>query len=49
MCYRTAWRIKQKFLEANAAGNACRKSVGLVMADDVYLAGMHASKAGGGS
>jgi len=49
MFYRTAWRIEQKFLVATAAGNACRQSVGLVMADDVYFAGVHASKAGGGS
>jgi transposase-like protein len=49
VCYRTAWRIKHKLLEAMAERASRRQLIGLVMADDAYLGGVHAGKPGRGS
>jgi hypothetical protein len=49
VCYRTAWRIKHKLLEAMAERDSRRQLFGLVMADDAYLGRVHTSKPGRGS
>ena len=49
VCYRTAWRIKHKLLEAMAERECIRPLVGVVVADDAYLGGVHAGKPGRGS
>ena len=50
VCYRTAWRIKHKLLEAMAERESRRLLSGVVMADDAYLGGVHAGgKPGRGS
>ncbi|MEA3276808.1 MAG: IS1595 family transposase, partial [Pseudomonadota bacterium] len=49
VCYRTAWRIKHKLLEAMAESESRRLLKGVVMADDAYLGGVHAGKPGRGS
>jgi transposase-like protein len=49
VCYRTAWRIKHKLLEAMAERERARPLVGVVVADDAYLGGVHAGKRGRGS
>jgi hypothetical protein len=46
VCYRTAWRIKHKLLEAMAERDSRRQLIGLVMADDAFLGGVHAGKPG---
>jgi transposase-like protein len=47
--YRTAWRVKHKLLEARPKREDVRPPVGLVVADDAYLVGVHAGKRGRGS
>ena len=47
--YRTAWRVKHKLLEAMAEREDARPLVGVVVADDAYLGGVHAGKCGRGS
>ena len=49
VCYRTAWRVKHKLLEAMAECDSRRQLIGLVMADDAYLGGVHTGKPGRGS
>jgi transposase-like protein len=49
VCYRTAWRIKHKLLEAMAERESRRLLTGVVLADDAYLGGVHAGKPGRGS
>jgi hypothetical protein len=49
VCYRTAWRVKHKLLEAMAERESTRQLVGVVVADDAYLGGVHAGKPGRGS
>ena len=49
ICYRSAWRLKHKLLEAMAERDAPRKLTGTVLADDACVDGEHAGKAGRGS
>lgn len=49
VCYRTAWRVKHKLLEAMAERESRRLLTGVVVADDAYLGGAHAGKPGRGS
>ena len=50
VCYRTAWRMKHKIMEAMACREASRKLGGLVQIDDAYLGGeLKGGKAGRGS
>jgi transposase-like protein len=49
VCYRTAWRVKHKLLEAMAERESRPLFTGVVVADDVYLGGVHAGKPGRGS
>jgi hypothetical protein len=49
VCYRTAWRVKLKLLEAMAERESRRLLTGVVVADDAYLGGVHAGKPGRGS
>ncbi len=49
VCYRTAWRVKHKLLEAMAERESTRRLCGVVVADDAYLGGVHAGKPGRGS
>ena len=49
VCYRTAWRVKQKLGEAMAERESRRLLTGVAMADDAYLGGVHAGKPGRGS
>ncbi len=49
VCYRTAWRVKHKLLEAMAERESRRLLTGVVVADDAYLGGVHAGKPGRGS
>jgi len=49
ICYRSAWRLKHKLLEAMAQRESTRQLSGTVMADDAYLGGVHAGKPGRGS
>jgi len=47
--YRTAWRVKHKLMEAMVEAESDRQLRGVVVADDAYLGGVHAGKAGRGS
>ena len=50
VCYRTAWRMKHKLMEAMASREATRKLGGLVQIDDAYLGGeLQGGTAGRGS
>jgi hypothetical protein len=50
VCYRTAWRLKHKLLEAMAEREDTRPLVGVVVADDAYLGGVRSGgKRGRGS
>jgi len=49
VCYRTAWRIKHKLLEAMAERESRRVLSGVVFADDATLGGVKAGKPGRGS
>lgn len=50
VCYRTAWRVKQKLMQAMAARDVGRKLGGIVQIDDAYLGGEYSGgKAGRGS
>lgn len=49
VCYRTAWRLKHKLLEAMAQREATRLLEGVVLADDAVLGGVQAGKPGRGS
>jgi len=49
ICYRSAWRLKHKLMEAMAEHDATRKLTGTVLADDATLGGAHAGKRGRGS
>jgi len=50
VCYRTAWRMKHKLMEAMASREADRKLGGLVEIDDAYLGGrLRGGTAGRGS
>ena len=49
VCYRTAWRVKHKLLEAMAERESRRLLHGVVFADDAYLGGVQAGKPGWGS
>ena len=49
VCYRTAWRVKHKLLEAMARREDARLLEGVVVADDAVLGGVHAGKPGRGS
>lgn len=49
VCYRTAWRVKHKLLQAMAEREAGRKLSGVVMADDAYLGGAKSGQRGRGS
>ncbi len=49
VCYRTAWRVKHKLLEAMAERESRRLLTGVVLADDAYLGGVRAGKPGRGS
>jgi ribosomal protein L37AE/L43A len=49
ICYRSAWRMKHKLMEAMAEREAPRRLRGEVVADDAYLGGKHAGKPGRGS
>jgi transposase-like protein len=49
VCYRTAWRVKHKLLEAMAERESHRLLTGVVLADDAYLGGVRAGKPGRGS
>jgi hypothetical protein len=44
VCYRTAWRIEHKLLEAMAERERARPLVAMVVADDASLGGVHAGK-----
>lgn len=39
VCYRTAWRIKHKVMEAMATRDATQRLGGIVQIDDAYLGG----------
>jgi transposase-like protein len=49
VCYRSAWRVKHKLMEAMAEREAPQRLHGDVVADDAYLGGKHAGKPGRGS
>lgn len=50
VCYRTAWRVKHKLMQAMTAREASRSLGGLVQIDDAYLGGeRNGGKAGRGS
>lgn len=50
VCYRTAWRIKHKLMQAMSERDAGRRLGGLVQVDDAYLGGeRNGGKAGRGS
>jgi hypothetical protein len=50
VCYRTAWRIKHKIMQAMAEREAGRRLGGNVLLDDAYLGGeLNGGKAGRGS
>lgn len=49
ICYRSAWRLKHKLLEAMAEREAPRKLTGTVLADDACVGCVHAGKPGRGS
>ena len=49
VCYRTAWRLKHKILEAMSERDGNRRLSGVVIADDAYLGGVHKGKPGRGS
>lgn len=50
VCYRTAWRVKQKIMQAMTAREEARKLSGTVQIDDAYLGGeINGAKAGRGS
>ena len=49
VCYRTAWRVKHKLLEAMVQREDARILTGVVFADDAVLGGVHAGKPGRGS
>jgi transposase-like protein len=49
VCYRTAWRIKHKLMEAMAERESGRRLTGVVVADEAYLGGVHEGKPGRGS
>lgn len=50
VCYRTAWRLKHKLMQAMSEREAARKLTGLVQIDDAYLGGEHpGGKPGRGS
>ncbi len=49
VCYRAAWRVKHKLLEAMAQREDVRLLEGVVIADDAVLGGVHAGKPGRGS
>lgn len=50
VCYRTAWRIKHKVMEAMASRDAERRLGGIVQIDDAYLGGEYTGgNAGRGS
>ena len=50
VCYRTAWRLKQKVMQAMTEREESRKLKGLVQIDDAYLGGeRNGGKAGRGS
>ena len=49
VCYRTAWRLKHKILEAMAEAESGRKLSGTVRADDAYLGGVRQGKRGRGA
>ena len=49
VCYRTAWRVKHKLLEAMAERESYRLLTGMVPADDAVLGGVHPGKPGRGS
>jgi transposase-like protein len=49
VCYRTAWRVKHKLLEAMARREAGRRLRGVVFADDAVLGGVRPGKPGRGS
>lgn len=49
ICYRSAWRLKHKLMEAMVERDASHKLTGTVLADDACLGGAHAGKPGRGS
>lgn len=50
VCYRTAWRVKHKLMEAMTESEACRRLSGRVEMDDAYLGGeLRGGKRGRGS
>lgn len=50
VCYRTAWRMKQKIMQAMTAREEGRRLGGFVQIDDAYLGGeINGAKAGRGS
>lgn len=49
VCYRTAWRLKQKIQEVMCQREAERKLEGTVVLDDAYLGGRRHGKRGRGS
>lgn len=50
VCYRTAWRAKQKIMQAMAAREETRRLKGFVQIDDAYLGGeINGAKPGRGS
>lgn len=49
ICYGSAWRLKNKLMEAMAEREAPRTLVGTLLADDASLGGAHAGKPGPGS
>lgn len=49
VCYRTAWRVKHKLLEAMAQRESTRLLRDVVFADDAVLGGVRAGKPGRGS
>jgi transposase-like protein len=50
VCYRTAWRMKQKIMQAMTAREEGRQLAGFVQIDDAYLGGeINGAKAGRGS
>ncbi|EQD55650.1 ISXo5 transposase transposase [mine drainage metagenome] len=49
VCYRTAWRIKHKLMQAMTEREAGRQLGGLVQIDDAYLGGASATAANRGA
>jgi ribosomal protein L37AE/L43A len=50
VCYRTAWRVKQKIMQAMTAREEGRRLAGFVQIDDAYLGGeINGAKPGRGS